>query len=54
MRTNLWLTKCNVARFNDGYVKAFRRIGVPAVMSTALVEDVNAESIRPGGKINLC
>ena len=39
MRTNLWLTKCNVAKFNDGQLKAFRRLGVPVVKSTAL-EDV--------------
>ena len=42
--------KCNVARFDDGYLKAFRRLGMPAVMSTTS-EDVKAESIRLGGKM---
>ena len=37
--------KCNVARFNDGYEKAFRRLGGPVVMSTAL-EEVEAGSVR--------
>ena len=42
--------KHNVAIFNDGYVKALRRLGVPDVMPTAL-EEVKAESVRPGGKM---
>ena len=46
--------KLNVAIFNDDYVKAFRRLGGPVVMSTALECYVNAESIRPGGKMNFC
>ena len=47
MRTKiLWLTKCNVAKFNGGELKAFRRYCVPAIKSTA-VEGVNPESNRP-------
>ena len=42
--------ECNVSRFNDGYVKALRQLGGPVVMSTAL-EEVKAESVRPGGKM---
>ena len=46
----LMADKCNVARFNDDYVKAFRRLCVTAVMSMAL-EEVEAARIRPGGKL---
>ena len=49
MCTNLWLTNVTSpdSTMVRTYVKAFRRLGVPAGMSTA-IEYVNAESIRPG------
>ena len=46
----LMADKCNVARFNDGYMKALRRLGVPVVMPTAL-EEVKAECVRSGGNM---
>ena len=51
----LMADKCNVARFNDGYVKALRRLslGGPVVMSTAL-EEVKAESVRLELRWNFC
>ena len=46
----LMADKCNVVRFNDGYEKAFRRLGGPVVMSTAL-EEVEAGSVCAGANM---